>query len=1683
MGPAPRSALGVSVLLWLQVCLPRGSAGPPCRSGFLARRFAFAVPEADLPRGQVLGRVEFANCQGAAAPLYGAEDDHFRVLADGTVQVQHHTQLHGPERTFAVNAWDSSRTKSSTLVILQNKGLPAWQEEPNQAEVLWFPLAKPGLKRQKRDWVIPPIRVPENERGPFPKNLVQIKSNRDKDTKIFYSITGQGADTPPEGVFIIEKETGWMKVTQPLDRENIDKYHLLSHAVSENGKPVEEPMDIIVTVTDQNDNKPQFTQEVFRGSVLEGATPGTSVMQVTATDADDAIETYNGVIAYSILSQVPAEPHKQMFAINRATGAISVIASGLDRERVKEYILTLQAADLDGDGLTNSATAIIEIADVNDNAPEFKKQTYSAEVPENEVGLEVVRLAVTDKDEVGSPAWRAKYTISLDFEVREQFTLQVAVTNEVPFVVKLPTSTATVSINVKDVNEAPVFVPPIWKAQVSEDIPVGQKITAFTAQDPDRRQTQRIRYSIGNDPAGWLDIHPENGIITARSPLDRESPAVQNDTYRAIVLAMDDGNPPATGTGTLLLTLLDVNDNGPEPDRRDITVCNTNPVPQYLQILDRDLPPNTGPFRAELTHNSDENWAVEMDSKGETAVLKLLKPLKQETYDVYLKLYDNQNKAQLTVLKATVCECEGHMDQCPGPQVAGIGAPVIFSILGAILALLRSRSRGLPSQAPGVLGGQNGGPPFFHQDYDLSQLHRGLDARPEVVLRNDVVPTLLPAPQYRPRPANPDEIGNFIHENLKAADTDPTAPPYDSLLVFDYEGSGSEAGSLSSINTASSDRDQDYDYLNDWGSRFRKLADMKAGCHGEALMRRPRVGWDVQVARCLCEEVAGLCQPGFNPKTYTFTVPRPDLERRRVLGRVTFEDCSERKLTPFVSDNSRFRVRPDGAVMLQRPVRLHHDHQSFSVHAWDRAGRKHSARVTLRLHERLPHRHHQQQQQHAEPYHSKIAHPEVLIFPESRPGLKRQKRDWIQSSKEKETTVFYSITGQGADSFPVGVFTIERETGRLMVNRPLDREDIDKYLLQSHAVSSNGQSVEDPMDIIIKVTDQNDNRPQFTQNVFEGAVPESAKPGTPVMTVTATDKDDAVDTYNGVITYTIVSQAPQEPYIQMFTINNETGLISVITTGLDREKYPKYTLILQATDMLGQGLSNTGTAVITVTDTNDNQPIFDPQTYVASVPENAVGYLVDTLTITDADEENTVAWRAKYTIVKGNEEGNFAVATNPDNNNGLLTTVKGLDFEMRKQFVLQVTVVNEAPFSVALPTSTATVTINVEDINEAPVFIPPEKTVTKREDLPVGQQVATYTAQDPDKFLQQTIRYSIGSDPAGWLKINPENGIIESKAPLDRESEFIQDNTYMAIILASDSASPPATGTGTLLIHLDDVNDNGPEPDPRVFDICSRNPETQILKIVDKDIPPNTHPFSAQLELGSSANWTVQVNNEDNLALQMTRQLEPGEYSIAVKLTDGQGLSQMTTVKARVCNCEGRVTNCERRAFVAAGMGAPQGEILNSAPPFLPKSHGSGHKILPLSPNPFVADGLMFSSYPQDYDLSQLHRGLDSRPEVTRNDVAPTLMAAPQYRPRPANPDEIGNFIDENLKAADTDPTAPPYDSLLVFDYEGNGSEATSLSSLNSSDGDRDQDYDYLNDWGNRFKKLADMYGGGEEED
>ncbi|XP_056381932.1 cadherin-1 isoform X2 [Hyla sarda] len=807
--------------------------------------------------------LDFEKCESPIVIKYVSEDPDFQVQADGSVIVKNHLKLQ-KQRKIQVLALDGKNFLSSTTVTLKKEHAHHRQ----QSDHGHHKNSEHSHKRQKRDWVIPPMSVPENERGPFPKNIIQIKSSRADEMTVLYSITGQGADSPPVGLFTMERSSGWLAVTKPLDREEIASYNIFVHAVSSNGIKVETPIEITIAVTDQNDNRPYFTQEVFEGVVAEGSLPSTSVMTVTALDDDDAINVDNGIIAYGITSQEPPLPSPNMFAINSETGVISVLQTGLDREKYPQYTLTITATDQEGKGFMTSAKAIITVTDTNDNPPIFDPRTYTAQVPENDADFEVARLTVTDEDSPNTDAWRAVYRIikgneanvfgitttadnmgllktvkGLDFETKSSYILNVVVTNKANFSVPLLTSTATVTVTVTDVNEAPVFDPPVKTVTVPEDLASGQEVASYTAQDPDKQMNQKITYYIGNDPAGWLSVNPENGIITGNGQLDRESMYVKNNTYKAIILAVDNGKPTATGTGTLQIILQDVNDNGPYLEDQDIVMCLKNPDSPLINIIDRDEKPFTDPYTVELNREARENWtATVVNNKFE---IKPKKDLPEDTYTVLVSILDSQMLKNTTILKIQVCECDGTTCNEAKALAGGVGIPVILGILGGILALLilllllllfvRKRKVVKEPLLPpedetrdNVYCYDEEGGGEEDQDFDLGQLHRGLDARPEI-MRNDVAPTLMPAPQYRQRPANPDEIGNFIDENLNAADNDPTAPPYDSLLVFDYEGSGSEAASLSSLNSSNSDGDQDYSALNDWGPRFTKLADMYGG--------------------------------------------------------------------------------------------------------------------------------------------------------------------------------------------------------------------------------------------------------------------------------------------------------------------------------------------------------------------------------------------------------------------------------------------------------------------------------------------------------------------------------------------------------------------------------------------------------------------------------------------------------------------------------------------------------------------------------------------------------------------------------------------------------------------------------------------------------------------------------------
>ncbi|KAF7464267.1 Hypothetical predicted protein [Marmota monax] len=342
----------------------------------------------------------------------------------------------------------------------------------------------------------------------------------------------------------------------------------------------------------------------------------------------------------------------------------------------------------------------------------------------------------------------------------------------------------------------------------------------------------------------------------------------------------------------------------------------------------------------------------------------------------------------------------------------------------------------------------------------------------------------------------------------------------------------------------------------------------------------------------------------------------------------------------------------------------------------------------------------------------------------------------------------FRLTGKGVDQEPKGIFRINENTGSVSVTRTLDREVMATYQLFVETTDVNGKTLEGPVPLEIIVIDQNDNRPTFREGPYIGHVMEGSPTGTTVMRMTAFDADDPA-TDNALLRYNIRQQTPDKPSPNMFYIDPEKGdIVTVVSPALlDREtlENPKYELIIEAQDMAGLdvGLTGTATATIVIDDKNDHSPKFTKKEFQATVEEGAVGVIVN-LTVEDKDDPATGAWRAAYTIINGNPGQSFEIHTNPQTNEGMLSVVKPLDYEISAFHTLLIKVENEDPLVPDVsygPSSTATVHITVRDVNEGPVFSPDPMMVTKRENISVGSVLLTANATDPDSLQHQTIRW------------------------------------------------------------------------------------------------------------------------------------------------------------------------------------------------------------------------------------------------------------------------------------------------------------------------------------------------------
>uniref|UniRef100_A0A8C8XK57 Cadherin-12 n=1 Tax=Panthera leo TaxID=9689 RepID=A0A8C8XK57_PANLE len=705
----------------------------------------------------------------------------------------------------------------------------------------------------------------------------------------------------------------------------------------------------------------------------------------------------------------------------------------------------------------------------------------------------------------------------------------------------------------------------------------------------------------------------------------------------------------------------------------------------------------------------------------------------------------------------------------------------------------------------------------------------------------------------------------------------------------------------------------------------------------------------------------------------------------------------------------------------------------------------------------------------------------VLHLPGRRSHFQRVKRGWVwnqffvleeymgsepqyvgklHSDLDKgEGTVKYTLSGDGAGT----VFTIDETTGDIHAIRSLDREEKPFYTLRAQAVDiETRKPLEPESEFIIKVQDINDNEPKFLDGPYVASVPEMS----PV------------------------------------------GVIRTALPNMDREVKEQYQVLIQAKDMGGQlgGLAGTTIVNITLTDVNDNPPRFPKSIFHLKVPESSpIGSAIGRIRAVDPDFGQNA--EIEYNIVPGDGGNLFDIVTDEDTQEGVIKLKKPLDFETKKAYTFKVEASNlhiDHRFHSAGPfKDTATVKISVLDIDEPPVFSKPLYTMEVYEDTPVGTIIGAVTAQDLD-VGSSAVRYFIDwkSDGDSYFTIDGTEGTIATNELLDRESTA----QYNFSIIASKVSNPLLSSKVNILINVLDVNEFPPEISvPYETAVCENAKPGQIIQIVsaaDRDLSPAGQQFSFRLspEAAVKPNFTVRDFRNNTAGIETRRngysRRQQELYFLPVVIEDSSYpvQSSTNTMTIRVCRCDsdGTILSCNVEAiFLPVGLstGALIAillciVILLAIVVLYVALRRQKKKDTLMTSKEDIRDNVIHyddegggEEDTQAFDIGALRNPKVIEENKIRRDIKPDSLCLPRQRPPVEDNTDIRDFINQRLQENDVDPTAPPYDSLATYAYEGNGSVADSLSSIDSLTTEADQDYDYLADWGPRFKVLADMFG------
>ncbi|XP_076730072.1 protocadherin gamma-A11 isoform X43 [Maylandia zebra] len=451
----------------------------------------------------------------------------------------------------------------------------------------------------------------------------------------------------------------------------------------------------------------------------------------------------------------------------------------------------------------------------------------------------------------------------------------------------------------------------------------------------------------------------------------------------------------------------------------------------------------------------------------------------------------------------------------------------------------------------------------------------------------------------------------------------------------------------------------------------------------------------------------------------------------------------------------------------------------------------------------------------------------------------------------------YSL--QQNDHFKLNVNT--KASGRkyceLVLDKELDREDKKEIVLLLTAFDGGSPQRSGTVVIHVTVLDANDNVPVFGQNVYEASLSENSPLETLVITVSATDPDEGL---NSEITYGFDHVSDENS--DVFSLNPKTGEVRV-AGAIDYEKVSSYEMQISAKD--GLGLVSYSTLSIEVTDVNDNAPVIHLKSMSNPIPENAPsGTEVGIINVQDRDAENNR--QVRCSIQQGVP---FKLVPSIKNYYSLVTTGQ-LDRELVSDYNITITATDEGspPLS-----SSKSVQLSVADINDnPPVFEEQSYSAYVSENNKPGSTLCSVSARDPDWRQNGTVVYSLlagevnGAPVSSYLSVNGDTGVIHAVRSFDYE----QFRSFKVHVMARDNGSPPLSSNVTVSVFISDVNDNSPQ-------ILYPSPEGNSF--MTELVPKAAHG-------GSLVSKVIAVDADSGqnawLSYQIVKSTDPGLFTIGV---------------------------------------------------------------------------------------------------------------------------------------------------------------------------------------------------------